>query len=384
MIESPAVFAAALLLIAGVFPAIAARYPARLFELLPPIVLSYGTATALAMAGTWRSSPGIEAIRTAVLANVLPAMVFLILVRCDLRAVARLGPRILGAAACSTASIIAAIVVAWLVWRRWLPADGWRVFAALGATWIGGSANLVAVSRAIGADADAVALALIADTVCYTVWVLVLFASVPCAAAFNRWARAADSAASVAPPRAARGGSFVPADALVWLGFALLVGWAAAVVAARLPTVGVFNPTSWTILIVTVAGCVAGLTPLTRLPGSDAIASVLLALVVVTLASQASLEGVERAPVVVAAGFTVLGLHAILMALAARLLRLDLACCQIASLANVGGVGSAPVLAAAHSPALAPVGVLLGLLGYVVGTPAGLGLAALLPGLGAR
>jgi uncharacterized membrane protein len=69
------------------------------------------------------------------------------------------------------------------------------------------------------------------------------------------------------------------------------------------------------------------------------------------------------------------------MVLAARLLRLDLALCGIASLANVGGVASAPLLAAAHAPGLAPVGVLLALLGYFLGTAAGLGLAALLPAL---
>jgi uncharacterized membrane protein len=108
----------------------------------------------------------------------------------------------------------------------------------------------------------------------------------------------------------------------------------------------------------------------------------LLAVVVVTMASAASLDGLTRAPAFVAAGATVLAIHAALMVAAARLFRLDLALCGIASLANVGGVGSAPVLAAAHAPALAPVGVLLGLLGYVVGTPVGLALAALLPRLG--
>ena len=174
----------------------------------------------------------------------------------------------------------------------------------------------------------------------------------------------------------------MPADAAVWLGGGLLVGAAAAAVAGLLPAFGVLTATSWTLLIVTAAGALAASTPLARLPGSDAVASVLLAVVVVTMASAASLDGLTRAPAFVAAGATVLAIHAALMVAAARLFRLDLALCGIASLANVGGVGSAPVLAAAHAPALAPVGVLLGLLGYVVGTPVGLALAALLPRLG--
>lgn len=380
MTDSPAAFAAILLVLAGLLPAVAARFPSRVFEVLPPIVLSYAASTALALAGCWRPGPGITAVREAILGRLLPAMVFLMLVRCDLRAVAALGPRVLLAAACSTLSILAGVVAAWLAWRAWLPPDGWQVLASLGATWIGGTANLVAVSRAIGASPDTVAPALVTDTVCYTVWVLVLFTSVPLAARFNRWAGAADSAAGSAttvPPA----GTFVPADALVWLGGGLLVGVVAAAAADRLPPVGVLTAGSWTLLLATAAGCAAGLTPLARLPGSDGVAGGLLALVVVTLASQADLAGLWRAPAFVAAGLTILALHAAAMVLAARLFGLDLALCGIASLANVGGVGSAPVLAAAHAASLAPAGVLLALLGYVVGTPAGLGLAALLPAL---
>jgi len=382
MVESPVVYAAVVLLLAGVFPAVAARYPARLFEVLPPIVLSYAASTALAMGGAWRASPGIDGVRTAILAHLLPALVFLMLVRCDLRAVVGLGPRVLGAAACSTLSIVAGIVTAWLLWRPWLTADGWQVLAALGATWTGGTANLVAVSRAIESPADTVSLAVVADTVCYTGWVLALFATVPLAKRFNQWAGAVDSAAAVTVTAAPRSERFVPADAAVWLGVGLLAGVAGAHVAGLLPTFGVLTPTSWTLLLVTAAGTAAASTPLARLPGSDAVASVLLAVLVVTMASAASLEGLTRAPAFVAAAATVLAIHAALMVAAARLFRLDLALCGVASLANVGGVGSAPVLAAAHAPALAPVGVLLGLLGYVVGTPVGLALAALLPRLG--
>jgi uncharacterized membrane protein len=89
-----------------------------------------------------------------------------------------------------------------------------------------------------------------------------------------------------------------------------------------------------------------------------------------------------QAPVFILAGLTALSVHALAMVLAARVFRLDLALCGIASLANVGGVGSAPLLAAAHAPALAPLGVLLALLGYVVGTAAGLALARVLVAIG--
>jgi uncharacterized membrane protein len=227
-------------------------------------------------------------------------------------------------------------------------------------------------------------MALITDTVCYTIWVLTLFGTVPLASRFNAWMGAAaisptaatdDDAVAASTPTA-------PGDVLLWLALGLLAGAGAQAMAAHLPTGGVLSAKSWTLLLVTLAGILAALTPLRRLPGADAVAAALLAVVVVTMASQGSFAGMAQAPVFILAGLTALAVHALAMVLAARVFRLDLALCGIASLANVGGVGSAPLLAAAHAPALAPLGVLLALLGYVVGTAAGLALARVLVAIG--
>jgi uncharacterized membrane protein len=44
----------------------------------------------------------------------------------------------------------------------------------------------------------------------------------------------------------------------------------------------------------------------------------------------------------------------------------------VGSQANIGGAASAPIVATAFHPALAPVGALMGVAGYVLGTYAGL------------
>ena len=68
---------------------------------------------------------------------------------------------------------------------------------------------------------------LLADALCYSLWVLVLFSSGAFAPRFNRWTRAevaAVSAAATAP-------TTEPADAggiLLWLGIALVVALGAA------------------------------------------------------------------------------------------------------------------------------------------------------------
>lgn len=384
MIESPSLFAAVLLLVAGLFPALAARVPVRLFEVVPPIVISYVVATALAVAGCWRASPEIVAVQEMTLTSLMPPLVFALVVRCDLRAVAALGPRVLVAFACAAASILGGVVIAWAVWRPWLPAEAWRGMASVGSGWVGGTANLVAVSDAVDASPELVSMALITDTVCYTIWVLTLFGTVPLASRFNAWMGAAAISPTAATDDDAVAASTPTAsgDVLLWLALGLLAGAGAQAMAAHLPTGGVLSAKSWTLLLVTLAGILAALTPLRRLPGADAVAAALLAVVVVTMASQGSFAGMAQAPIFILAGLTALAVHALAMVLAARVFRLDLALCGIASLANVGGVGSAPLLAAAHAPALAPLGVLLALLGYVVGTAAGLTLARLLVAIG--
>ncbi len=135
-------------------------------------------------------------------------------------------------------------------------------------------------------------------------------------------------------------------------------------------------------MLVTAAGLLCARTPLARLPGSSALGAALLAVVVAALASQSSFEGLASAPLFVLAGFLILAIHGALMLGLARLLRFDLFTCSVCSLANIGGVASAPLLAALHSSALVPVGVLLAMLGYVIGTPLGIGLAVVLGSLG--
>ena len=52
----------------------------------------------------------------------------------------------------------------------------------------------------------------------------------------------------------------------------------------------------------------------------------------------------------------------------AKLIRAPLFFMAVGSQANIGGAASAPVVATAFHPALAPVGVLLAVLGYALGT----------------
>jgi uncharacterized membrane protein len=356
----------------------------RIFSILPPIVLTYLLVTALSVSGLWQVNDTITESRKLMLSWILPALMFLLLVNCDIKAILALGPRILAAFLCATGSILLAMFIVYAVMKGALPASADDTLASVAGGWIGGTANMIAVSQALGASTDAVANALLTDALCYSVWVLLLFSSVPLQGRVNQWlgvTALADRMTAHSVPAATR--SLDTGTILLWLGLGLLVGKGANSAAAFLPESAVLSQSSWTMLLATIFGLLASLTPLRQIAGSMTVSSALLAVVVAALASGASFSGLSTAPLFILSGFMVLALHGLMMLAAAKLFRFDLALCGIASLANVGGVASAPLLAAAYAPVLAPLGVLLAMLGYVLGTGGGLALASAFQWLGA-
>lgn len=380
MIQTVWPYLAVVLLAAGLFPSLEKRFGWRLFSVLPPIVLTYLFVTALAVGGLWRTTPDIEAAQKALIAQLLPALLFLLMVGCDLRAILRLGPRMLAVFACAMGSILVAIVLGYLIFRHALPVDGWKMLAALSATWTGGSANLVAVKQSIGLPDNLLPPVLLADALCYSLWVVVLFSAVRFAPTFNRWTRADARPQPVASAPNTTGEASA-GGVLLWLGIALLVGNGAAALAATMPTNGFLTTTAWTVLIATVVGLVLARTPLATSPVPSPLASAMLACLVATLASQSNFAGMAEAPLFVLVGLSVLLMHVALFLVAARLFRFDLYLCGISSLAQIGGVATAPVLAATYSRALVPAAVLLAMLGLVLGTGIGLFMAGVLSGL---
>ena len=377
MIHAVWPYLAVMLLAAGLFPALERRYGWRLFTVMPPIVLTYLLVTALAVIGLWEINAEIRAAQNLLIAQLIPALLFLLMINCDLRAIFALGPRVLGVFACTSASLFFAFIGTFLLYRAWLPGDAWHPLAALSGSWVGGTANMVAVKQAIGMSDAQLAMALLTDALGYSMWVVVLFSVARLAPAFNRWTRARSSAdLAVAPVRTR---APTTADSvLIWLGLALLVAAGSAWLAARLPTSSMLSPTTWAILLATSAGLVAAHTPLARYPGASTISATLLLGVVAVLASQSNFHGIGAAPLYVLCGFTILAVHALLLVGCARLFHFDLYLCGISSLAHIGGVAATPILAASYSPALVPVGILLALLGYILGTGFGLVVASVM------
>jgi uncharacterized membrane protein len=380
MIQSLWPYLAVMLLCAGIFPALEQRFGWRLFNVLPPIVLTYLLVTALAVLGLWQVEGEIRNAQSVLTSHMVPALLFLLMINCDLRAILALGPRVLAVFACTSVSLFCAFMLTFLVFRNWLPGDLWQPLAALSGSWVGGTANMIAVKQAIDMPDSLLAMSLLTDALCYSMWVVVLFSIARLAPAFNRWTGARSSAELVvaetrthAPTR--------PDSVLIWLGLALLVGAGSAWLAAKLPTSAMLTGTTWTILLATGAGLVVAHTPLARYPGANVISGALLIAVVAVLASQSNFYGIARAPLYLLSGVIIIATQALLLALAARMFHFDLYLCGISSLAHIGGIATTPILAASYARPLVPVGILLALLGYVLGTGFGLVVASLMSAL---
>ncbi len=379
MIETIWPYLAIMLLAAGLFPSLERRYRWRFFSILPPIVLTYLFVTALAVGGVWSPTGEVQSAQRVLTAHLLPALLFLLMVTCDLRAILKVGPRVLAVFACAMGSILLSIIVVYSLFRSVLPQDGWKMLAALSATWTGGSANLVAVKQTIGLPENLLPPVLLADALVYSLWVLALLSSGSFVARFNRWTRA-----DARPYPELTAPTTEPADSggiLLWLGLALAVGLGAARLAASMPVSTMLTTTSWTVLIATLAGLIIARTPLARIPGPAPLASALLAMLVAVLGSQSNFAGMASAPLFILCGLLALAIHIALLALAARTFRFDLQLCGISSLAQIGGVASAPVLAATYTPVLVPIAVLLAMLGLILGTGIGLFMASVLSAL---
>jgi uncharacterized membrane protein len=197
------------------------------------------------------------------------------------------------------------------------------------------------------------------------------------APAFNRWT-GAQSSADLSFRESPATAPTTPDSVLIWLSVALLAAAGSIWIAQFLPTSNMISTTTWTILLATALGLLVGQTPFARYPGAAAISGALLIALVAVLASQSNFQGIGEAPLYILCGIFIIAIHAGLMVAAARLFHFDMYLCGIASLAHIGGVAAAPLLAASYSRSLVPLGVLLALLGYVIGTGYGLVVARVL------
>lgn len=102
--------------------------------------------------------------------------------------------------------------------------------------------------------------------------------------------------------------------------------------------------------------------------GASRLGSVMLYVLVATIGMQMDLFSILENPLFFLIGMVWMLFHIIIMLLVAYIIKAPFFFVAVGSQANVGGAASAPIVASAFNPALAPVGVLLAVFGYALGT----------------
>ena len=388
MIQDPVlVFAYLAAVVALVFQV--ARWPALrpLFDRLPALVWTYFLPMLSTTAGIL---PAESPVYRAIARYLLPASLSLLLLSSELKAIARLGRTALLVMTAGMAGIMLGGMAGFLALRPWLPPDAWKAVGALVATWIGGSANLVAVANALDLSPELQGVLIIVDTVVAYTWMGFLISFAARQEAFDRWNKADRAAVEGVGARLASvvGKETRPptvADMTLMVGLAVVLTAACLRIGTLLPPVGqVLNAFSWAIILLTTAALLLSLTPLARLEqvGASTVGYAGFYLLLASVGAQGDLRKVLSHPQFVLLGVIVIAVHAVFLFAALRLLRAPLFFLGAASQACVGGYSSAPLVAAIYHPAMAPVGLLLAVLGNVVGTYLGLAVAQVLSGIG--
>lgn len=354
------------------------------FELMPPVIWAYFVPT---LSTTFGIIPPASGVYEWIQVYLLPMSLFLLMISVDLPAIARLGKVALIMLLAGTLGIVVGAPIAYLMFGSSLPPDAWKGLAALSGSWIGGTANMVAIKESVGTPDSLMGPIIVVDTVVGYGWMGILLILSARQASFDRRIGARTEVMEETNRRLEEiDQRRVPLTLrlslmILGLGFAAAVG--GVVAGARLPVIGdptIISHTTWTVLIVVTLGLLLSFTPVRTLEeaGASRIGYAALYLLLAAIGAQADLKAVLDAPMFLATGIVWIAIHAAILLLVAWLIRAPLFFFATGSMANIGGAASAPVVAGVYHPALAPVGLLMAVAGYILGIYAALGAAWLL------
>lgn len=359
----------------------------RVFKVVPPLVFCYFVPTLLATAGI---IPHQSDLYAWIKDYVLPASLVLLVLAVDIPGILRLGWKAVVMLLAGTAGVVIGGPIAYLMCKGYLPDDAWRGMAALSGSWIGGGANFVAIGKAAQASDEMIALMVIPDVLVANIWMGVLLLLASKQEAVDRFTGANTAAIddlrrrlSDFQERTTRPTTLPDLMSILAIGFAGAYGCyelgiylqgALADVEVLSPITSVVSASTWKFILVTAVGLALSFSPLRNLEGAGAsrVGSVMLYLLVACIGANASFEQAWEYRALLGMGFIWMAFHIVVLLGVGFVIRAPIFLVAVGSQANIGGAASAPIVASAFHPSLAPVGALLAVAGYVLGTYAGL------------
>ena len=326
----------------------------------------------------------------------LPASLILLCLSIDFQGIRNLGSKALIMFLAATLGIIIGGPVALLVVLNFFPdiiaapaEEVWRGLSTVAGSWIGGGANQAAMKEVFEVGDDLFASMIVVDVVVANIWMGFLLYGANITDKIDGWLKADTSAIEDLKERVSSYSASVAripttTDMFILIAIAFggvaLAHWGADTIAPYLSQYkdtleglrlnSLMSGFFWLVVIATTVGVGFSFTKAKKYEGIGASrwGSIFIYILVATIGMKMDLEEVFDNLGLFAVGIIWMLIHVTILLVVAKLIKAPFFFVAVGSQANVGGAASAPVVASAFSPALAPVGVLMAVLGYALGT----------------
>ena len=262
----------------------------------------------------------------------------------------------------------------------------WRGLSTVAGSWIGGGANQAAMKEVFNVGDTIFSSMIAVDVIIANIWMAFLLYGVGISNKLDKWFSADASSIMKLKEKVemyslqmARIPNFTDTIKVFAVGFGITAlahlgaDFIAPLIKRSAPFLSKFSLTSgffWLIVLSTSIALTLSFTRVRELEGVGAsrYGSFFIYILVATIGMKMDITAIFHNPGLFLIGFIWMLFHAISLIIMAKLINAPFFFLAVGSQANVGGAASAPIVASAFHPSLAPVGVLLAVLGYALGT----------------
>jgi uncharacterized membrane protein len=388
------IFGILMAILAGIFITAGSNHPGwkKFYKFVPSLLLCYFIPSLLTTFGVVSESDSNLYFMAS--RYLLPASLVLLTLSIDIKGILNLGPKavimfLAGSVSIMIGGPIALLIVGTIspdIVGGTGPDAVWRGLSTIAGSWIGGGANQTAMLEVFKPSNDLFGAMVTVDIIVANIWMAFLLYGAGISDRVDAWLKADSSAITELKNKIADYQANI-ARVPTLLDFTKIAAVAFSIVAighlagdaigpwvkANSPELSRMSLDSsffWIVVVSTTGGLILSFTKARNLEGAGAskMGSLFLYILVMTIGMKMNITSMFHAP-----GFFVIGavwilIHVIILLIVGKLIKAPFFFVAVGSQANVGGAASAPIVASAFHPALAPVGVLLAVLGYALGT----------------
>ncbi|MBV6645208.1 MAG: DUF819 family protein [Cyclobacteriaceae bacterium] len=388
------IFGLLMLLLGFVFITSESNHPAwkKFYSVVPALLVCYFLPSVFSSVGI--IDPSQSKLYFVASRYLLPASLVLLTISVDLKEIIKLGPKAVIMFLTGTIGIVIGGPLTILIFANLAPDvivasppdEVWRGMTTIAGSWIGGGANQAAMKEVFNVSDDLFSRMVAVDIIVGNTWMGVLLAGVGISKLLDRKLKADASAIEELKVKMATfQESIAKIPTLTDLMKVLVVGfgctgiahllsdWIVPYLSTNFPALDKYSLTSgffWIVVIATAFGVGLSFTNFRKLEGVGAsrVGRAFIYILVATIGMNMNILSIFENPGLFLVGVVWISFHVLLLFIVSKLIRAPYFFVAVGSTANVGGAASAPVVASVFHSSLAPVGVLMAVLGYVLGT----------------